>query len=260
MMTGGRRRRAGTNANTPLPPLPPLRYFGPEQMLQTDCLTDFTWSKMLGSGQFGTAHQTCRKSTKECNHVTKIVLLDTKEAASGEQTTEAQFRREAAISENMGKLGVAPLIQHIDVCNVQNRKTGKIYRAGLLTMDRWETTVDQWILSYPELFLDNSDDLKRHFGILAKRMNKAGIYHRDMNRGNLMLKLDPKTHLPTAYAIIDFGRATTEAEVPEDERDVDTYGVAKSIEAAKDMLSLRGPLRSAGGSTRTRFGRRRFCR
>jgi hypothetical protein len=108
------------------------------------------------------------------------------------------FQLEASIATKAGQVGVGPKVFKAYMCNPKGEEVDEKGLMGVLLMESLKGDVESLV----DKKAFNREDVEA-VEDLVTRMHKAGIWHSDLHRGNIMFLGDE----PRSFRVIDFGMA-----------------------------------------------------
>jgi len=164
-------------------------YSTPDGSERSRFLTDI----ILGRGAYGYVIIVCMDEEKQCKHALKIQVIDRYPENKTREWFQF-FKREIKIMRIVP--GGAKFIEG-KICSARTSEKEKL--AGLILMDRWDTT----LMSIKEECLRNYDLVEKLIG-QVEFLHSRGYVHGDLKYGNILVKLDADGYATDA-TIADFG-------------------------------------------------------
>ena len=122
----------------------------------------------------------------------------------------ASFEREVLITRQAAFLGISPKFYDAFICpDILQYPEGSLISMGFIIQEKWRMSLEQYQqLTGNDIPLTLIDKLRN----LIKTMHMAGIVHKDLHPGNIVLQVmesiddnGDKIYTPTDIALIDFG-------------------------------------------------------
>jgi hypothetical protein len=163
------------------------------------CLNGYEFKSNLGQGSFGVVYS-LRRGGKLINKVAKIVMIDVPipdedciisnpktnfRKDCGYNSLEG-FMKEVKMHRAANQKGFGPQIHEAWICDRFYHPSLGQFKAGIIVMDRWDTTLEAYKDQHPA----QKKALWNMAKELATKMKAAKLAHYDLHAGNIMLRLD----------------------------------------------------------------------
>lgn len=188
------------------------------------CFDKYQIQEELGSGSGGVVYSVYNKEDKKIYAAKLIPLLpgiekqrsalsldsktDTKISSTCATVTQSAFDREVKMSSILSKAKLAPVLRDYFICSIRVsnksiQSTSEIRKLGIIISDKWDISLREYINSHPSEYKDNREMISLGIESLIDNYIKAGLYHGDLHRGNVVLKLNSRDE-PDELTFIDF--------------------------------------------------------
>jgi len=165
---------------------------------------EYAVKEFVGSGYAGTVYRV-QNTTTHSFFVAKFLALETNDElpeTSCVNTTFEAFEKEWQQAADLGSKGLAPRVIYVD--RVVSFLDGLSVELGVIVSDQWDISLNDYMNLFPTQFKENEKDIDQQLASLGEKYAENNIYHADVHKRNIVLKLDPKTKKVVALTFIDF--------------------------------------------------------